>query len=54
MKINWLWDSQLSEAEARKILKDESHPKFDIYVENALDLAKKLFAKILEQLRLQF
>ena len=36
MKINWLWDSQLSEAEARKILKDESHPKFDIYVEKLL------------------
>lgn len=39
MKINWLWDSRLSETEARKILKDENHPKFDIY-------AEKLFSRI--------
>lgn len=31
MRINWLWDSRLSEKEVRKILKDEGHPKFDIY-----------------------
>jgi len=39
MKINWLWDSRLSEAEVRKILKDEKHPKFDIY-------AEKLFSRM--------
>lgn len=39
MKINWLWDRRLSETEARKILKDENHPKFDIY-------AEKLFSRI--------
>jgi len=39
MKINWLWDSRLSEAEARKILKEENHPKFDIY-------AEKLFSRV--------
>ena len=39
MKINWLWDSRLSEAEARKILKDAGHPRFDIY-------AEKLFSRI--------
>lgn len=39
MKINWLWDSRLGETEARKILKDEKHPKFDIY-------AEKLFSRV--------
>ena len=39
MKINWLWDSRLGETEVRKILKDENHPKFDIY-------AEKLFSRI--------
>jgi len=39
MKINWLWDSRLGETEVRKILKDENHPKFDIY-------AEKLFSRV--------
>lgn len=39
MKINWLWDSRLSEAEVRKILKKENHPKFDIY-------AERLFSRV--------
>ena len=39
MKINWLWDSRLSETEVKKILKDENHPKFDIY-------AEKLFSRV--------
>mgnify|MGYP001591868811 FL=1 len=39
MKINWLWDSSMGEGEARKILKDENHPKFDIY-------AEKLFSRV--------
>ena len=39
MKINWLWDSQLSEAEVRKIVKDENNPKFNIYVQ-------KLFSRV--------
>lgn len=39
MRINWLWDNRLSEAEVRKILKDENHPKFDIY-------AEKLFSRV--------
>ncbi|MFC1699769.1 helix-turn-helix domain-containing protein [Candidatus Omnitrophota bacterium] len=38
MKINWLWDSRLDEAEVKKILKDENHPRFDIY-------AEKLFSR---------
>lgn len=33
VKVNWLWDSRLSEKEARKILKNEDNPKFDIYAE---------------------
>ncbi len=36
IKINWLWDSRLSEKEAMKILKDENHPKFDLYAERLL------------------
>lgn len=36
MKVNWLWDSRLSEAEVRKILRDGDHPKFDIYAEKLL------------------
>lgn len=36
MKINWLWDSRLSEKEVKQILKDESHPKFEIYAEKLL------------------
>jgi len=39
MKINWLWDSHLSEAEVRKIIKDENNPKFNIYVQ-------KLFSRV--------
>ena len=39
MKINWLWDSRLGESKAREILKDENHPKFDIY-------AEKLFSRV--------
>lgn len=36
MKINWLWDSRLGEAKVRKILRDENHPKFNIYAEKLL------------------
>lgn len=36
MKINWLWDSRVSEKEVKKILKDESHSKFDMYAEKLL------------------
>ena len=39
MKVNWLWDSHLSEAEAKKIVKDENNPKFNIY-------AQKLFSRV--------
>lgn len=39
MKTNWLWDSRLSEREAKRILRDEDHPKFDIY-------AEKLFSRV--------
>lgn len=39
MKINWLWDSRTRENKARKILKDEHHPEFDIY-------AEKLFSRV--------
>ncbi|MEA3305531.1 MAG: helix-turn-helix transcriptional regulator [Candidatus Omnitrophota bacterium] len=39
MKINWLWDSRLEEKEVRKILKNGSHPKFDI-------CAEKLFSRV--------
>jgi len=39
VNINWLWDSRLEETEARKILKDAGHPKFDIY-------AEKLFSRV--------
>ncbi len=36
MNINWLWDTRISEEEARKILRDEKHPKFNIYAEKLL------------------
>lgn len=39
MKVNWLWDSRLNEKEARKILKKEGHPKFDMY-------AERLFSRV--------
>ena len=39
MKINWLWDTRLTEARARKILKNEKDPRFYIY-------AEKLFSRI--------
>lgn len=39
MKTNWLWDSRLGEKEVRKILKDENHPRFDIY-------AERLFSRV--------
>ena len=39
MKVNWLWDSRLDEKAVVKILKDEHHPKFNIY-------AEKLFSRV--------
>lgn len=39
MKTNWLWDSRIKEDAARKILRDENNPKFDIY-------AEKLFSRV--------
>lgn len=39
MKTNWLWDSRLTEKEAKEILKDEDHPKFNLY-------AEKLFSRV--------
>jgi len=39
MKTNWLWDSRLEERDVRKILKDMSNPRFDIY-------AEKLFSRV--------
>jgi DNA-binding XRE family transcriptional regulator len=36
MEINWLWDSRLSKDEVRKILKDQTHSKFDFYSEKLL------------------
>lgn len=39
MRTNWLWDSRLEERQAARILKNENHPKFDIY-------AEKLFSRV--------
>lgn len=39
VKINWLWDSRIGENEVKKILKDGSHPKFNLY-------AEKLFSRV--------
>lgn len=39
MRTNWLWDSRLEESKVREILKDENHPKFNIY-------AEKLFSRV--------
>ena len=39
MKTNWLWDSRIKEGAARKILRDEDNPKFEIY-------AEKLFSRV--------
>lgn len=36
MKTNWLWDSRLSETEAKKILRNEEDPRFDLYAEKLL------------------
>lgn len=36
MKINWLWDSRLTEEEARNILKDDKDARFDFYAEKLL------------------
>lgn len=36
MKTNWLWDSRLSEAEVKKILKHANDPRFDFYAEKLL------------------
>lgn len=36
MKTNWLWDTTLGEKEVREILKNEKHPKFDIYTKMLL------------------
>jgi len=33
MKINWLWDTRLSETRVKNILKDEKNPRFYIYAE---------------------
>ena len=39
MKINWLWDTRLSEARIKRILKNEYDPRFYIY-------AEKLFSRV--------
>ncbi|MBF0522878.1 MAG: helix-turn-helix transcriptional regulator [Candidatus Omnitrophica bacterium] len=39
MKINWLWDTRLSETRVKKILEDEKNPRFYIY-------AEKLFSRV--------
>ena len=39
MRTNWLWDSRMEESKVREILKDENHPKFNIY-------AEKLFSRV--------
>ena len=39
MKINWLWDTRLSENRIKSILKDEKDPRFYIY-------AEKLFSRV--------
>ncbi len=39
MKTNWLWDSRIKENAARKILRNEDNPKFEIY-------AEKLFSRV--------
>ncbi len=39
MKTNWLWDTRLSEAKVKKILKYENNPCFYIY-------AEKLFSRV--------
>ncbi len=39
VKINWLWDSRTAESKVREILRDENHPKFNIY-------AEKLFSRV--------
>lgn len=39
MRTNWLWDSRMEESKVREILRDENHPKFDIY-------AEKLFSRV--------
>ena len=41
MKINWLWDTTLSEARVKKILHNEKDPRFFIY-------AEKLFSRVTE------
>ncbi len=36
MRAHWLWDSRLSLEEAKEILKDKDHIKFDLCAENLL------------------
>ncbi len=36
MEFNWLWDSRLSKKEVAGILKDEAHPRFNLYAEKLL------------------
>ena len=39
MKINWLWDTRLTETRVKKILQNEKDPRFYIY-------AEKLFSRV--------
>jgi len=39
MKINWLWDTRLTEARVKRILQNEKDPRFYIY-------AEKLFSRV--------
>jgi len=36
METNWLWDSRLDKRGVEGLLRDENHPKFDIYAEKLL------------------
>lgn len=47
MKVNWLWDSRLTQEEAEQILKDKNNPKFDSCAEMLLSRVndpKEVFA----------
>jgi len=49
MKKNWLWDTKLTEKEAKNILKNESNPRFVIIAEKLLSRsnnAKEVFSLI--------
>lgn len=52
MEINWLWDSRLGKQAVKKILQDEEHPRFELFMEKLLSRVNepKIVFRLIDEL----